>query len=54
MRRQVWPLLIKGDVPSYDKICSQPFEDKISKIINLDLERTFPDNIFFVKSHSCY
>lgn len=54
LRKVVWPALIKGDVPNYYKILSQPTDEKICKIIDLDLERTFPDNIFFVKNHSCY
>ena len=54
LRKTVWPALIKGDVPSYQKILSQPYDEKIAKVIDLDLERTFPDNIFFAKNHSCY
>jgi len=54
MRKYVWPALIKGGVPEYLKTLQQPSEEKTVKIIDLDLERTFPDNIFFVKNHPCY
>lgn len=32
----------------------QPWNDKTAKIIELDLERTFPDNVYFVKNNPCY
>lgn len=54
IRKDVWPFLIKGSTPDYQKVLEQPWDEKVRKTIELDLDRTFPDNAYFFKNNPGY